>query len=161
MESQKPYTFERSWNYVVWLLSRKAYTTHQLKERLLKKKANPQVIEQIIAKLEEMRFVDDTRFAEQFISSRQRSKGKLKIKQELFQKGLSEAIVNQTLEDLGDEQQIASATQVLEKQLSKLQNVESRKRYAKAYTFLARRGFSGDIIRSTLENSNLFDESNF
>ncbi len=152
MLSQEPYTYQRSWNYVLWLLSRKAYTTHQLKERLLKKQASSHTIEQVMAKLEEMKFIDDARYAEQYISSRQRTKGKSKLKQELFQKGLTELTINQTLEDLSDEQQIASATLLLEKQLSKFQKVEPNKRYAKAYTFLARRGFSGDIIRSVLEN---------
>ena len=136
---------------MLWLLSRQAYTTHQLKERLLKKKADLQVVEQVMAKLEDMKFVDDARYAEHYIHSRQRTKGKLKLKQELFQKGLDESTITQTLEDLSDEQQIASAIVLLEKQLSKFQKVESNKRYAKAYAFLARRGFSGDIIRSVLE----------
>ena len=155
MKPEKPYTLQRSLNYVLWLLSRKAYTQHQLKERLLRKKAPAEVIEQVMAKLESMKFIDDERFAEQYIHSRQHKKGALKIKQELFQKGVSEATVEQTLEHLSEEVQINSALLLLEKQYSKLQKVEPRQKYGKAYTFLARRGFSGDIIRQVLEKSQL------
>lgn len=157
MHLQEPYTYQRAWNYVMWLLSRKAYTTSQLKERLRKKLCSPQTIEQVMNKLEEMKLIDDTRYAEQYIHSRQRKKGKLKLKQELFQKGLDETTITQMLDDVSDDQQVASAQALLEKQFSKLQKADPRQRYAKAYGFLARRGFSGDIIRKVLEQSKLFE----
>lgn len=157
MAEPRPYTYQQAWNYALWLLSRQAYTTAQLKARLHKKHASPEMITAVIEKLEEMKFIDDHRYAEQYILSRQHSKGKLKLRQELFQKGLDETLMTPILENLSDEQQIESAAILLNKQCNNLQKTDPRKRYAKAYAFLARRGFSGDIIRNTIEQSKLFE----
>jgi regulatory protein len=157
---QEPYTFQRSWDYVLWLLSRQAYTKRQLTEKLLKKKSTAEIIEQVMDKLESMGFIDDARYAEQYVHSRQHKTGTLKLKQELFQKGVDEATVTQTLGEVSEDQQLAAATLLLEKQRSKLQKTESHKVFAKAYAFLARRGFSGDIIREVLEHSKLKEDSN-
>jgi regulatory protein len=155
MKSQEPYTLQRSWDYVVWLLSRQAYTKHQLAEKLAKKKATAEIIKQVMEKLETMRFVDDARYAEQYVQARQNKKGTLKLRQELFQKGVDEATVIQTLGEVTEEQQLEAATKLLDKQRSQLQKTEPRKIYGKAYAFLARRGFPSDIIRAVLEHSKL------
>jgi regulatory protein len=149
----KVYTFERSLNYVLWLLSRQAYTRHQLEERLRKKQVSPEVIERVLHKLESMKFVDDARFAEQYIHSWQKQKGRLKLKRELCQKGVAEETVMEMLEALDDEAEVASARALLEKQLPKIQKAELRQRYGKAYAFLARKGFSSHTIRHVLEEA--------
>jgi regulatory protein len=145
----KPYTLERAWNYVLWLLSRQAYTKAQIKEKLLKKAVASDIIS---------RMVDDASYAEQYVQSRQKRKGRIALKCELQLKGVEEEVITETLAELGDEAQIETGLELLKKQLPRIQKEEVRKRYGKAYTFLARRGFPSDVIRKTLEQVNLEEE---
>ncbi len=152
----KPYTYERSWNYVLWLLGRKAYTQKQLKDKLKQKDAEPEVIERVMKRLNELKFVDDKAYAEMYVRSRQHKKGSIALKQELFQKGISETLVTETLEPLDQAKQKTAAKQILEKNQWRLTKTEEKKRYSKAYAFLARRGFPSDVVREAL--SGFFDE---
>jgi regulatory protein len=154
----KPYTLERAWNYVLWLLGRQAYTAQQVKEKLVRKEVAPDIIQQVMEKLADYRFLDDARYAEQYIQSRQRHKGKLALKQELRRKGVDEKLVEGALGELDDEGQLSHATALLQKQLLRLQTGDERKRYGKAYAFLARKGFTSDIIRGVLENVSLKED---
>ncbi len=155
----KPYTLERAWNYVLWLLGRQAYTAAQVKEKLVRKEVSPEIIGQVLEKLENYRFLDDARYAENYIQSRQRHKGKLALKQELRRKGVDEKLVEGALGVLDDEGQLEHATVLLRKQLPRLKKTDDpRKSYGKAYAFLARKGFTSDIIRGVLEGVSLEED---
>ncbi|MGL4609548.1 MAG: regulatory protein RecX [Trueperaceae bacterium] len=147
----KPYTYERAWNYATWLLSRHAYSKAQIKEKLVKKQVASEIVEKVLVKLEDYRFINDASYAEQYVESRQKRKGRIALKRELQQKGLEEKLVEQTLSRLDDETQQETALELLKKQLHRFQKDEPRKRYGKMYTFLARRGFTSDVIRAVLE----------
>ena len=155
----KPYTYERSWNYVLWLLGHKAYTKAQLRKKLVSKEAEPEVVEQVMAKLEERKFVDDEGFADMYVRSRQKRKGRIALRRELYQKGVAEEIVDKTLEPLEAETQVETAAAILEKNAWRFRKGDRRKNHAKAYAFLARRGFTGDVVREALEQVDLSDEA--
>jgi regulatory protein len=157
-KSSKPYTFERAWNYVLWLLSRQAYSKAQIKEKLVKKEVSGETITQVLEKLEDYRMINDTFYAEQYVQSRQKRKGRIALKRELQLKGIEEEVISETLSELDDEKQQETALELLQKQLPKIHKEDERKRYGKAYTFLARRGFTSDVIRKTLENINLEED---
>ena len=157
-KSAKPYDYKRSWNYVLWLLSRKAYTKKQLRDKLVKKEAEAEVVEQVMEKLERLNFLDDEGYADMYVRSRQKRKGRIALRRELFQKGVAEAIVDKTLEPLESSTQIETARSILTKNAWRFQKEDRRKSYAKAYAFLARRGFTSDVVREALEASNLFVE---
>jgi regulatory protein len=154
----KPYTLERAWNYVLWLLSRQAYTKAQIKEKLVKKEVAADIVEQVLTKLEDYRMINDSLYAEQYVQSRQKRKGSIALKRELQLKGIEEEVITETLSELGDEKQQETALELLKKQLPKIHKEDERKRYGKAYTFLARRGFTSDVIRGVLENVSLAED---
>jgi regulatory protein len=155
----KPYTFERAWNYVLWLLGRQAYTAAQVKEKLVRKEVAPEIIGQVLEKLGDYRFLDDARYAENYIQSRQKHKGKIALKQELRRKGVDEKLVEGALLELNDENQLEHAVALLQKQLPRLKKTDDpRKSYGKAYAFLARKGFTSDIIRQVLEKVRLEED---
>lgn len=156
---KKPYTYERSWNYVLWLLSRRAYTRAQLRNKLERKEATPEVIDRVITRLEELNFVDDEAFATMYVRSRQQKKGRIALRQELFQKGVPEEIVDKVVDKLETPTQIEAALAVLEREAWRFDKDDPRKNRAKAYAFLARRGFTGEVVSEALERSSLFDET--
>ena len=159
----KPYTYERSWNYVLWLLGRKSYTKAQIREKLVKKEAEAEIIERVMLKLEDLHFVDDEQFAEAYVRSRQKQKGRIALRRDLYQKGVTEEVVDKTLEPLELEGQVEAATVLLTKNAWRFRKKDPlkddpRKNRAKAYAYLARRGFTGDVVKEALKTADLWGE---
>jgi regulatory protein len=154
--SNEPYSFERAWKYAIWLLGRQAYSKAQIIERLQRKQATAQIVEQVIKKLESCNYLDDATYAEMVVRGKQRSHGRIALKQTLRQKGVSEQVIDEALEGLSAEQEQKAACALLQKQAWRFKGGDPRKNYAKAYAYLARRGFNVDCVNHALEASQLF-----
>jgi regulatory protein len=148
------YPYERAWNYALWLLGRQAYTGAQLREKLVRKGAAPETVARVLARLTELTLLDDAHYAEAYVHSRSRNKGALKLRQELLYKGVREELVEKALGTLEGSAQVEAARALLAKNLWRWRG-EPRERYAKAYAFLARRGFPVDVVKAALERSPL------
>ena len=144
------YPYERAWNYVLWLLGRQAYTTGQLKDKLIRKGAAEETVTRVLDKLLELKLVDDALYAETFVRTRSRNKGAVRLRQELFRKGVAEGLVDQAVGKLDEATQLESAVALTQKNRWRWKG-EPRARYTKAYAFLARRGFPVDVVRGALE----------
>ncbi len=151
------YPYERAWNYTLWLLGRQAYTTGQLKDKLARKGATDETVTRVLDKLIELKLVDDALYAEAFVRTRGRIKGANRIRQELFQKGVPEPLVDRAVGGLDEATQLQSALALAQKNRWRWKG-EPREQYAKAYAFLARRGFPGDVVRGALERTFAADE---
>ena len=151
MSDQPPseYPYERAWNYTLWLLGRQAYTTGQLKDKLIRKGATEATVTRVLSKLTELKLVDDALYAEAFVRSRSRSKGAIRLRQELFRKGVAAPLVDKAVGELDESTQLETALSLTQKNLWRWQG-EPRERYAKAYAFLARRGFPLEVVRGAL-----------
>lgn len=149
--SDEPYDEKRSWNYVLWLLARKAYTRAELGERLRGKGAAPEVVQAVLERLERYRFVDDESYAEAYVRAREARKGRLALRQELRRKGVAEATIEGALEPLDEAAQADRAEAVLRKHAWRFRKDDPRKNRAKAFAFLARRGFAGGAAAEALE----------
>lgn len=124
----------------------------EIRDRLLKKKYPNSIIDQIIAHLKSLSYIDDKKFTRAWVSFRLKAPFGLKrIILELRQKGIDEEIISETLTDLRKaniESEILTSLAV--KRLSNLhkRNIGGLKARQKLYGFLLRRGFSpGDIMR--------------
>lgn len=151
-EPAPEYPYERAWNYTLWLLGRQAYTTGQLRDKLRRKGATEETMTQVLGKLAELKLVDDALYAETFVRSRSRTKGAIRLRQELFQKGVAEPLVEEAVGTLDEAAQLESAAALAEKNRWRWKG-EAREQYSKAYAFLARRGFPGDVVRGALERT--------
>ena len=143
------YPYARAWNYALWLLGRQAYTTGQLKDKLNRKGAAEETVTKVLDKLLELKLVDDALYAEAFVRSRSRSKGAIRLRQELFRKGVVEPLVDKAVGELDEATQLGAALSLAQKNLWRWKG-EPRQRYAKAYAFLARRGFPVEVVREAL-----------
>src|SRR5512144_2442801 len=91
---------ERTMNRAVKLLAAKPRSTGELRERLLEKSwTNGDIVDTVIAKLKEYKYVDDERFAADLVLSklRQRPQGKRRLEQGLSQKKLDKEIIEAAL----------------------------------------------------------------
>lgn len=146
------YPYERAWNYALWLLGRQAYTTGQLRDKLTRKGASDETVTRVLEKLTDLKLVDDALYAEAFVRTRSRTKGAVRLRQELFRKGVAEGLVDRAVGGLDEATQLESAVALAQKNLWRWKG-EPRERYAKAYAFLARRGFPVDVVRGALERT--------
>ena len=134
------------------LLSRRAHSTKELRDKLYKREYTKREIEKAIAECERLGFLNDKLFAADYASELAgQGKGAYVIKMKLRRKGLTEQYIEQALEKLGD-CDLENAEYALQRKIRSLINEpDINKRRQKAYRFLAYRGFSVDIINQLMD----------
>lgn len=142
--------FNKFWNGSLRFLSYRPRSEKEVRDNLVKKKAPQEVIESVIKKLKENKFLNDKEFAEWFVRSRTISRPKAAriIKMELKQKGISKETIDNlplTIDDL------ESAKKLLEKKFDRYKSLERNEIYSKLGGFLARRGFDWDTIKKAID----------
>jgi regulatory protein len=141
---------ERTMNRAVKLLAAKPRSAAELRERLLEKSwTNTEIVDGVIEKLKEYKFVDDRQFAGDLALSklRQKPQGKRRLQQSLSQKKLDKEIVEAALrsafEKMPETELIDSA---IAKRLRLKGKPKTREETKKFYDHLLRQGFSFDLI---------------
>lgn len=113
------------------------------------------LIDSVIHKLKQQKFLDDVAFARWLVRSRTefKPKGKQLVRLELRQKGIAEDIISSILEDSDVRQQSDKelAIEVLTKKQKKYAHMEPQERFAKAGAMLARRGFGMEAIKAAID----------
>jgi regulatory protein len=159
---QTPY--EKTLARAFRLLAAKARSIAQLRERLLEK-AEPEVVEQALARLVELGYLDDQEFARSFAHSRLSYKplGRTRLRQDLQRKQLSKQVVEQALETAYTEHsEEALIDRAIEKRLRLKGRPTSREEAKKLFDYLLRRGFSYDLVIRKVRaagQSNIPDEA--
>jgi len=136
--------------YAFLLLSYKARTTSELRQRLTRKGYSPDVISHTLQRLTELKMIDDAGFARRFTEDRVTigHKGKWRIRGELLKRGVAKEHIEDALATAPDE--TAAAREVAEKYLSRNRRLEPDVLKRRLYALLARRGFSPDTIRKVM-----------
>lgn len=106
---------QQAWDYLLNVLSRQAYTKAELRAKLARRKVPESLAEELIGRLAELNLVDDSAYAEQYVSSRRESRGRLALSAELKRKGVADEIVAARVGSLEEEQQLAAAVGILRK----------------------------------------------
>ena len=116
----------------------------EVRRKMAALKMPPAEAERLLADLVEMNFVSDARFAESFIRGKMNIKrwGKVKMRVELHQRGISDEIINQKFDEIDDEQYFANLRYLVEKWSR--ENPQGEK--VKLIKFLLSKGYEmGDI----------------
>lgn len=145
------------------LLSRRTYTVHQISERLMarlkkwRKSDQTDVIDKVIERLIELKYLDDQRFCEQWVEerSRLRPRGKYLLSQELRRKGIEKELLEGFWEsEKGTTfDELPLALELIERKLPRLKKYENWELKQRLYRFLASRGFSLNVIREALDKA--------
>ncbi len=132
-------------NYSLRLLDRRDYTKKQLEDKLNSRGVAERDIIEVINYLKEKGYVDDERYARNYVYFRlKRGYGKKRIRFELLNKGIDEAIIDKAL-GLQDEQ----ADEVFLKKYELLRGKKNLKK--KLFDYMQRRGFDSQTIFSLFE----------
>lgn len=133
------------------LLARREHGFTELARKLSGRFPRKLVID-VLTRLREERWQSDDRFVESFVYSRQqRGYGPVRIKSELFQKGVDNELIGQYLLEQDDHwNELAKA--VKERKFGAFSPRDNKER-ARQIRFLAQRGFSMSQINSAFSSS--------
>ncbi|HAM37728.1 MAG: Regulatory protein RecX [candidate division WS6 bacterium GW2011_GWC1_36_11] len=108
------------------------------------------IIEKVVSKLNEYKYIDDERFAELFVSSRMKNKprGKDVLRMELLSKGVSKDIALKVINLLVEDE----ASLLVETYRKKYKEEKITKNDRKKIDFLRRKGFNWDLIEQFINN---------
>lgn len=142
---------EKAKSYAFLLLKFRLRSVNEIYQRLKRKFDEPAVLE-TVAFLKDKGFIDDKVFAKAWFESRLKRKiGLNKIVKELKLKGIDKQIIDSLFESIKqnyDETDIITA--IAKEKLNKLKDVELVTAKRRVYGYLARRGFSPQVIIDVL-----------
>ncbi len=131
-------------------LARRDYSRHELAGRLYRRFGDQAPVAPLLDWLEEQNFLNEQRFAEAFVRSRiGRGQGELRIRHELQQRGLPEALIDETL--AGAECDWFELAREVQQRRFSFGPGGDRKEKARQLRFLQQRGFSAEQSWKALE----------
>lgn len=135
------------------LLKSRDYTSEQLRQKLRQGYYPESIIEDAVSYVQSFHYVDDFRYAVDYITGHEKSRSHRRIEEDLLRKGISKEIIKSAWlewEALGGEQdELAMIRQLLEKRHYQPEEADWKERQ-RTYAFLARKGYSGEQIRKVL-----------
>ena len=144
----------RTMNRAVRLLAAKPRSVRELRERLLEKMwTNDEIVDSIIDKLKDYKYLDDEQYARDLAVSklRQKPQGKRRLQQTMSQKKLDketvDAAITEAFEKLPEDELI---DQAITKRLRLKGKPATREDTKKFYDHLMRQGFGFDLIREKM-----------
>jgi len=162
--SNKIYDEQMLYEYAIGALGRRMRTVAELK-RLMRDRVREQphaelLVDVVIAHLKEQKYLNDTSYAESYISFRKENEkfGRRRVVQDLKSKGVHADIIDKTVDAAYgevDEEQLAR--QYLKRK--RLQKPADQKQAAKVFRNLMRAGFSKQTIFRILKQWEIDDET--
>lgn len=146
--------FEKNYNRALRFLSFRPRSEKELKDYFKKKKTPENIVDQIILKLKEQRFLNDDEFVRWWISQRTSIKPRALrvIKNELSLKGISKEKTDEILEkNYKDKDDFSLAFYLAKKRLDKYKNLKKEEFFQKMGRYLASRGFNYCVISKVIK----------
>ena len=142
LESEKQVAF----NKALTLLNTRFKTKHEIKTYLKDKGFDEFVIDEVVEKLVEYKYINDEHYVEAYINSNKNKKSKKVIELDLLKKGVSQKTITEQLENLESEADLIRA--LYNKHIkNKEQTFENKQ---KAIKYLIGKGFNYDDIKKAI-----------
>ncbi len=154
-------TRQRALSSSLTYLAHRPRTEGEIRTRLQRDGHDEDTIDATLVRLRDWHYVDDSDFARRWVENREehRPRGVRLLATELRQKGVAPDIISQTIEDAGIDED-AGALDLARKRARQLGDLEPDIRARRLAGHLARRGYSWDVIRRTLEHLDSEAEAN-
>ncbi len=135
------------------LLQGRDYTVKQLRDKLREGCYPEEIIEQALDYVAGYHYTDDLRYAEAFISDHEASRSRMRIEQDLLNRGIDKLTLEEAWRQWEQKGGVQDEGAMIGRLLDKRHydpETAGRKEQQKAYGFLMRKGFSQDAIRRAL-----------
>lgn len=141
-DSEKSVAFEKAVDY----LGRCMRTCRQMKEYLGKKGYSQKVVDYVVAKLKDYKYLDDDLYAAAYAESASANKGNRRIRQELMQKGISASLAENVAID-SETAQLAAERLAQKYMRGKTCDVKTLQ---KLQRYLLSRGYEYDVVNAVV-----------
>ncbi|MCH5248608.1 MAG: regulatory protein RecX [Lachnospiraceae bacterium] len=135
------------------LLKARDYTRKQLEDKLRQGGYPSEIIAQAIDYVEGYGYIDDERYARNFIEYNIKKKSRTRITNDLMRKGIGKADISKAFNELEDDGIEVDEEEIIHKLLLKKNyhtDTATIDEKRKMFAFLYRKGFHSDIIRRAL-----------
>ena len=140
LDSESSSAFEKS----MGIIDIRLRTALEVQKYLQSKLYSEEVIELVLAKLKSYGYIDDTVFAQNYIRSKRKTWGRLKIVYSLKQAGVAQEVIDAVLQETPNQQSEAYALAV------KYTGQKAFDKH-KTYAYLMRKGFDSDTIKAAIQ----------
>lgn len=150
----------QAFEYALKLLSKESYSSKEIQRKMLAKGFEPNVVKETIARLEEIKMLDDVHYATTYAEDvgDLRLLGKNRIIFDLRTKGISERIIESL--PFVKERELDKASRHAAKLNRRYAKVPYRKKVMKINRSLLERGFDGDIaMEAALAQATRIDDT--
>ncbi len=135
------------------LLKNREYTEYQLKEKLRQGLYPEEVIEEALRYVKAFHYIDDGRYARNYILYYSDTRSRRRIEQDLLRKGIGRELIRQAYEEAASEEKLTDERVLIEKFLEKRhykKELADFQEKQKTGASLYRKGFSMDSIQDVL-----------
>lgn len=142
------------------LLQSRDYTRKQLVDKLVQGEYPQECIDEAITYVESYGYLDDLRYAKDYIEYHIDSRSRSRMECDLMRKGIDRDLIRQAfeeLDDLGVEQDEAAMIRELLNRKKYCAQTAGRQEQQRMYGFLYRRGFHADVIARALSGQGLLE----
>ena len=145
------------------LLAQRDYTCRRLREKLLAGGFDLKTVEETLESLIEARYVDDRRFAYNYVQLHREDRSRLRIRTDLENRGVPDDVISEVMREESEEH----GTQAEVRQILKLmrkrglkKNKKKKKERRKMQAYLYRKGYAASSVRSAM-SADLLDSDGF
>ena len=141
LENGELSAFDRALTY----LEKNIKTEKGIREYLKQKGFLPVSIDNAVAKLMEYGYINDKTYAENYVRTYLRRKGKKLLRYELLSKGVEANIIEEVLEEIFDENEEISSCREVFRKYTRNKELDLKMKQ-KTYAYLAGKGFGSSVI---------------
>lgn len=162
-KKREPLSEAALFEYAVGALARRMRTVRDLKRlmrtRVEEGEASERAMDRVVARLKELNYLSDTRFAADYTRLRKENEkfGRRRVQQDLVQKGIHKDLIASTLATAYDDvDEVALARQyIARKRMKRPEGEDAKKQAARVMGRLMRAGFSAGAIFKVLREWNV------
>ena len=145
--------FQKILNKLLKFATLRPRSKKEIMDWFKKRKVHESIRESLLDRLKHLELIDDEKFAEWWVEQRMsfNPRGKRLLENELFSKGIEKEIIKDVLSNI-DIDEVKIATELLEKKGYRWKNLEEKRAKEKMTSFLGRKGFSWEIIKSVINS---------
>jgi regulatory protein len=134
------------------LLSYKQRTAFELRKKLKDKEYDEEIIDIAIARLIELGYVNDERYARDFVDMRKSYSGLYKLKTDLYKRGINNDIIELVLSEIDADDQYEELKAMCKKKLNQSEGLEVSKKYNRIMSYLLRKGYNFSDVKRVMSD---------
>lgn len=146
-------TGQQAFTKLAALCARGEHCQHDMLEKMRQWGVSAEEQAEVMQRLVEGRYVDDSRFTRAFVIDKVRYNkwGRRKVEQALWMKHIDKSVANEVLDDISDEEYLSVLRPLLKQKRKSTKAQSEYELTMKLIRFALSRGFTMDIIRQCID----------